>query len=93
MSKYTDYQPNVASMAPARKEPDTSTYAGRFAVHIRKLRKEAGLSVKELAEQSGIPPTTIYNWESTIAAPMLDQLPKLAAGLGLEDAQKILPKE
>ena len=79
MSTCTDYQPNsdgrphqtaddrrqtAAIMSPARKQPDTSTYAGRFAVHIRELRLKKGLSVEELAERSGIPPTSIYNWES-----------------------------
>jgi transcriptional regulator with XRE-family HTH domain len=80
-------------MAPARKEPDTATYAGRFAVHIRKLRKEAGLSVEQLAEKSGIPAPTIYSWESGTFTPLLERLPDLASGLGLKDAKGVLPAE
>jgi ribosome-binding protein aMBF1 (putative translation factor) len=109
MSKWNDYRPNsrpqTASerpqtadrrrqkMSPPRKQPDTSTYTGRFAVHIRNLRLKAGLSVEELAEQSGIPKTSLYNWESATFSPILEQLPDLAAGLGLKDIRKVLPKE
>ena len=80
-------------MSPARKQPDTETYAGRFAVHIRELRLKKGLSVEELAEKSGIPPTTIYNWERARNSPLVHQLPDLAKGLGFRDIGKLFPKE
>ena len=89
----TEETPITPPMTPARKQPDTSTYAGRFAVRLREMRKEAGLTVEELSEKSGIPPTTIYGWESGNHSPILNQLPNLAAGLGLADIGNMLPKE
>ena len=93
MSNNTDIQPIATPMTPARKQPDTDTYAGRFAVHIRALRLKAGLTVEELAERSGIPAPSLYHWEAGRFTPIVERLPDLAAGLGLKDVQKVLPKE
>jgi len=68
---------------PARKEPDKTTYAGRFAIRLRKLREDAGLSVIEVAEAMGVTPTTIYDWESTKSQPQISQLPQIAGVLGV----------
>ena len=67
-----------------RKVVDTSTYSGRFAVRLRALRDKAGMSVDELAEKSGIPRTTLYNWESgTYKAVIDDPLIAIAEALGV----------
>ena len=70
-------------MSPARKEPDKTTYAGRFAIRLRKLREEAGLSVIEIADAMEVTPTTIYDWESTKSQPSISQLPQIAGVLGV----------
>ena len=79
-------------MSRQRKEIDTSTYTGKFALRLRELREKKGLSVDELAEKSGIPRTTLYNWESAIKQPVIGQLPLLAKALGMK-AASLLPKE
>ena len=71
-------------MARPRKEVDTSTYTGRFAVRLKMLRERAGLSVEELAEASGIPKRTLWNWESAISQPLIGQLPQLAEALEIK---------
>ena len=71
-------------MARPRKEVDTSTYAGKFAVHIKALREKRKLSVQELAEKSGLNISTLYYWESATASPLIDQLPTLADALGVK---------
>ena len=70
-------------MARPRKEVDTSTYTGRFAVRLKSLREKAGMSVDELAEQSGIPKRTLWNWESGEKIPGIEQFPQLAESLGV----------
>ena len=78
--------------AKPRKEIDIATYAGRFAVRLRMLREKAKLSVEELAEKSGIPRTTIYNWESSISEPSIGQLSVIASALGVS-VRKLMPEE
>ena len=73
----------MQSMSPARKEPDETTYSGRFAIRLRKLREEAGLSVIEVADAMNVTPTTIYDWESTKSQPSISQLPQIAGVLGV----------
>lgn len=57
---------------------DTST---RLARNIKRLREEAGLSQKGLAEQSGVPRPTIAHLESGQANPTLGVVIKVAAAL------------
>jgi len=71
------------SAARHRKEIDTSTYTGRFAERLRMLREKAGLSVDELAEKSGIPKNTLYEWESDNRTPGIDRFPQIAETLGV----------
>lgn len=79
-------------MGRKRKEVDESTYTGRFAVRLRKLREKAKLSVEELAEKSGVPKNSIYNWECAVSSPPVGILPELARGLGLK-IKTILPDD
>lgn len=73
-----------------KKEVDTTTYRGRFAVRLTELRTKAKLSVEELSEKSGIPKGTIYDWESARYAATIDHLLNLAEGLGIKPG-KLLP--
>jgi len=66
-----------------RKEVDTSTFEGRFAVRLRTLREKAGFSVDALAEATGLPMRTLYDWESTKSSPPVKYLPLLAETLGV----------
>jgi len=81
-----------SKLSRAKKEVETKTYRGRFAVRLTELRSKAKLSVDELAEKSGISRGTIYNWESGIRTPLLDQLPDLAKAMGIKPG-KLLPDE
>ena len=78
-------------MSRNRKEVDTSTYGGRFAVRLKTLREKAGMSVEELAEASGIPKSTLFSWESTTNDPKISQLPKLAEALQIK-VRTLLPE-
>ena len=80
------------AVARPRKSVDTSTYTGRFAVRLRSLREKAGLSVDELAEKSGIPKNTLFNWEGAKRSPSIEQLPQLAESLGTT-VRTLMPKE
>jgi transcriptional regulator with XRE-family HTH domain len=76
-----------------RKEVDTSTYSGRFAVRLRALRDKTGMSADEFAEKHGFSRTTFYNWESGLRAPIIDDvLLILAEHLNVE-VRTLLPKE
>jgi transcriptional regulator with XRE-family HTH domain len=77
---------------PARKEPDASTYSGRFAIRLRTLREKAKLTVEDLSAQSGIPRTTLYNWEQGIRNPPFDILPQLADSLGIK-IRNLMPEK
>jgi transcriptional regulator with XRE-family HTH domain len=59
-------------MSRKRKEIDTTTYAGKFALHLRSLREERKMTVEELSEKSGIPRRTIFSWESATRKPQID---------------------
>ena len=73
----------VQNMSPARKEPDKTSYVGRFAIRLRKLREEAGLSIDEVAAAMNVASTTIYHWESAKRQPQIAQLPEIAGVLGV----------
>jgi ribosome-binding protein aMBF1 (putative translation factor) len=86
-------------MNPARRGPDTSTYVGRVAAHIRKLREKAGLTVPELAEKisnaSGedITAAAVYAWESGRQSPKIKTLPHIATAVGVAKVRNVLPPE
>jgi len=84
--------PIKKNMARPRKEVDTGTYTGRFAVRLRMLREKTGLTVDELAEKTGISRQTLYDWESTKASPPVKELPKLSEHLGVK-IRTILPEK
>jgi transcriptional regulator with XRE-family HTH domain len=79
-------------MSPARIEPDTRFYSGMFAERLRMLRERAGLTVEDMSEESGIPISTIYNWESGRTEPYINAFPVLADVLGVK-IRTLLPKE
>ena len=84
--------PKYYYMSPARKEPDTRIYSGRFAVRLRTLREKAGLTIEDLVAQTGFPQRTLYRWEAGLRIPPLDVYPILAAALGVK-VRTLLPEE
>ncbi len=50
--------------------------------HSRKRRLDLGLLQKEVAEQLGVGPASIVNWESNEVHPMVHCLPAILAFLG-----------
>jgi len=80
-------------MARPRKEVDTSTYTGRFAVRLKTLREKAGMSHEEAAEQIGVTPTAIYHWESARITPSLEKFPKISETYKVKRAKDLLPNQ
>ena len=77
---------------PARKEPDTRIYSGRFAARLRMLREKAGLTIEDMIAQTGFPMRTLYNWEAGLRMPPVDAYPILAAALGVK-VRTLLPDD
>jgi len=80
-------------MTPARKEPDASTYAGRFAIRLKQLREKTKMTPQELAEKLGVTATTIYSWESTHRSPHITDFQRLAEALNLKKVKDLFPNE
>ncbi len=80
-------------MSPARKEPDASTYAGRFAIRLRQLREKAKLTHEQVADQLGLSTVTVYQWESGISSPKIPMFPNIAKIYNLKKAKDLLPNE
>ena len=83
-------------MAPARKEPDVSTYSGRVAKRLRELRDRAGLSVPELLERLdrygySLSLQGYYKWENGRAKVDLDAVPALSKALRLKRIKDLFP--
>ena len=71
-------------MPRTRKEVDTSTYGGRFAVRLRTLREKKKMTIEELAELTGIPQTTLYRWENGDRCPVNEQVFLVAEALQIK---------
>ena len=85
--------PKALKMSRSRKNIDTSTYSGRFAVRLRMLREKAGLTVDELAEQLKVKPVTIYGWEQGRSVPHIESFPAIAEVFKIKHPRAILPEK
>lgn len=84
-------------MSPAAKEPDQSTYSGRFAARLRMLREKAGLSVDQVVakmEKAGyeLNRQTYYSWENGRRQVNWDAVPAIAKSLKIKPAE-LVPKK
>lgn len=57
---------------------------------LRRLRREAGLGQRELAETAGVSPGTVYRLENGLRGAYPATLRKLAAALGVSPADLVL---
>ncbi len=83
-------------MNPAPKQPDQSTYSGRFAARLRSLREKRKLTVQEAAamvRNAGheLTDRAYYNWESGKYAPPINVLPALSTTLGVKTVGNLFP--
>lgn len=55
-----------------------------FGEKIRRARKAAGLTQRQLAQQLGVSNTSVSNWEKDLSRPDADLLQALCAVLGVQ---------
>lgn len=80
-------------MTPARKEPDQTTYSGRFAVRLRSLREKAKLSPEQVSEALSVSLAAIYHWESGRSRPDVEYYPILAKLYKISSPRTLLPEK
>jgi len=84
--------PEVRPVAPARRQPDTTTYAGRVAVRLRELRERKGWTVKQAAEHLGIKSDkTLYSYEDGSRELSMALIAKVAEVYGYSTVPGWLP--
>ena len=79
------------------KEPDTATYAGRFAARLRVLRERKGWTVEELRDRLGeagltASEATVRRWERGDGLPSIADLPAFAAAFEVRP-RTVLPQD
>ena len=79
------------------KTPDTSTYAGRLAERIRKLRERAGLSIGDAAKRItkagySISASGVYKWENGQAVIPATAFLSVASAYGCKP-RNLIPNE
>ena len=65
----------------------------RFGKFIREMRKEKGLTQKQLADKTGIAQSDISKLETGNANPSLKTLQRLASGMGMVLRIEFLPAD
>lgn len=75
-----------------RNEVDQSTYSGRVAARLRRLREKSGKTVPEMAQAVGVKTPTWYQYENGRIAVSLDLLPIISATLRVS-IRDILPED
>jgi DNA-binding XRE family transcriptional regulator len=84
--------PNVARVrTPGRQaRPPETAYRIAFGQRVRALRERAGVSQEDLAHAIGMSRRYMSGIERGEANPSLDQLVRIASGLGVE-VRKLMP--
>lgn len=80
-------------MMVPKKEPDRTTYSGRFAARLYELRKKAGLSAEQVAEELGVSAMAVYQWEAGSRKLSIELFPEMAKLYKLKKTREILPNE
>ncbi len=73
--------------------PDLTTFSGRFAARLRRLRERRNLTVAEVAEVLGVSDQAVYHWESGHHQPAIALLPALAKLFGMASPRSVIPEE
>lgn len=71
----------IRPMAHAKRKPDTDSAASPWGSRIKICREREGLTLQELAERSGVAPSTIQKVERAQMVPAIAVLVKIAKGL------------
>lgn len=80
------------TIMPARKKPNLTTYAGRFAAKLREIRLKEGLTAQQAAELLNVKLATLYSWERAQTEPPLDMLPVFVRVYNLSSVGELFPK-
>lgn len=94
----TTVKHNGRAMGRRARGPDESTYTGRFAARLKKLRVKAGMDHDQAADaitRAGwaVTTPTIYRWEQGKTFPSYEALPFIAAAYGCPSIHAIVPKQ
>ncbi len=73
--------------------PDTVSHANAIGQRIRQLRLDAGWSLRELAEQSGVAASTVSSLERGQSMPSVGSLHKLGRAFGMTLAELLEARE
>ena len=65
-------------------DPHTDPFCAALAGVVRKERLKRGFSVKSFSKKSGVSRQAIGNFENGVQIPIIVNLSKIAAGLGLK---------
>jgi transcriptional regulator with XRE-family HTH domain len=80
---------NVVQRAAARR--DASRIHRLLAEDLRRLREDAGISRRQLAEEAGVDLSYLYRIEDALERPSLDAYARLSRALGADLAARLYP--
>lgn len=81
---------NTSRLTP-NMEPDRKVEGGLLASRIRELRKAAGFTLRDLADRTGLAPSTISKIENCVISPTYGNLIRLAHGLRMDIVDLLTP--
>jgi DNA-binding XRE family transcriptional regulator len=87
-----------ANMPRPQNEPDPSTYLGRVAKRLKKLREQVDMDTEKAAEaitRAGyeVSAGTVYRWERGDTQPHVEAIPAIAKAYRLSSSRLVLPLE
>lgn len=74
-----------------RKKIAEEGFKKEFAERLKALREKKKMTVKELAEKSGVNETTIHRWESAENCPVNEKILDIANALEIK-VSKLIPE-
>lgn len=80
------FAPGVPTQPPAAPRPPARGPAEALGTRLNRLRREAGLTLADVAATLGVSKPTVWAWEKGKARPLPERLESIAAALGVEPA-------
>lgn len=77
------FAPGVPTQSPAAPQPLTRGPAEALGTRLNRLRREAGLTLADVASALGVSKPTVWAWEKGKARPLPERLDAIAAALGV----------